>query len=208
MKVHVAVVAAALVTVSSCGIEYSPSDAPGGAAGAGGEGGSAGTGGSAPTPADRSCERASDCIVIPASCCGSCGVATASDRVAVRAGEESVHRAAACSAEEACPACAGEPDPNLFALCIDGQCEARDVRTSEASACVEDTDCVVIPRACCACGAGDAPGTLVAVRVGDSEFAESLCTEDVGCPECGWDPPSGVSAVCVAERCSVVDERR
>src|SRR5690606_12132149 len=36
---------------------------------------------------DRSCQSNSDCLLVSASCCGNCGVPSASDMTAVRVGE-------------------------------------------------------------------------------------------------------------------------
>jgi hypothetical protein len=129
--------------------------------------------------------------------------------VAVRVGQEARHQEEVCGAEPPmCPACAAQADPNLFATCERGTCVANDLRQHEASACVEDDQCIVRPVACCPCGASSEPWELVAMNSESSAFIDFVC-KDAGavCAECAWVPPEGVSAACVRGQCLVEDER-
>ncbi len=69
------------------------------------------------------CNADSDCIIVPRSCCGSCGAATKSDQTAVSKSEASNYRGSVCQST-ACPACAMMQDPNLKARCTSGMCES------------------------------------------------------------------------------------
>ncbi|MEZ4328553.1 MAG: hypothetical protein R3B40_25240, partial [Polyangiales bacterium] len=65
-----------------------------------GDGGARDTGGGGGT-----CAVAADCTLLPASCCGACGAATASDMVAVRNEDVEANRARACAGGVGCPEC-------------------------------------------------------------------------------------------------------
>lgn len=158
------------------------------------------------SPADTSCTATIQCTLASATCCGTCSTPTLADVVAVRADEKEDYLASLCGTEPVtCPACEGPPNPNLFAECVQGTCTARDLTQHEDAACVTAGDCVVIPAACCACGAGTGNFEIVAANTSAQNFKEAMCAEasTVLCGECEWVPPEGVTATCDAGFCAL-----
>lgn len=160
---------------------------------------------------DRSCESTLECMLVSASCCGNCGSPSASDMTAVRAGQQDAHFEDVCGNEPfACPACSEARDPNLYARCVAGTCQAVDLTTHADSRCSGSEECIVIPAACCPCGAGTGAGEIVAINSSRSQnFREAQCaylneSDLVACPECEWVAPDNIFAECVSGRCTLV----
>lgn len=173
--------------------------------GSGGDssGGSSGVGGST---ADTSCTETIQCTLASATCCGTCATPTLSDVVPVRADEKDEYLSSLCGNDPIeCPACEGPPNPNLFAECVQGECTARDLTQHEDAACTTPEDCVVIPAACCPCGAGTGNFEIVAANTSAQTFKEAQCAEasTVLCAECDWIPPDNVTATCEAGYCAL-----
>jgi hypothetical protein len=135
------------------------------------------------------------------------------DVTSIHIGAQEAHMNEVCGGEPGpCPLCAQSPNPHLFALCDDGQCEARDLRTHGFSACSTAEDCVLIPAVCCECGAGASPWEIVAINPGEaSEYRDWLCSsgstgsdEPIGCDGCLWSPPDGVDVACTGGHCQAV----
>lgn len=158
---------------------------------------------------DRSCSMAGMCAIVPASCCGSCGVATKTDQIAIPRDKSGEYRTRACTSDAGaigCPACAGFPDPELQAFCISGGCAPIFVPTDPISACTKDDDCVLVTGQCC--GGCDSERSLVAIAKGkESEFMSQICDPRIDCAPCP--PPEPIKSKthcdpatkhCVADR--------
>lgn len=132
----------------------------------------------------RSCGRPSDCVVVPESCCGTCGAATPEDVTAVNGDAASEHRASACAGVAGCDLCFMTTDPHLTATCsaATAQCEPVDLGSAEWAGCASDAECVLRLPDCCACGPGGEPIALRLDRL--DELAGALCDPDSGCLGC------------------------
>lgn len=207
---------------SGCGgeaLDDSGGNASGGASAsggssAGGTGASSSTGGS--TSDDlRSCATTSECSLVSATCCGVCGEPEVGDVTSVKVGFQEEHLDSVCGGEPAvCPLCAQGTNPHLFAQCDSGKCEPKDLRKHEFSACNTAEDCILLPNACCECGAGTSPWEIVAINPSQaSEYRDWLCSsgstgseEPAGCDGCLWSPPEGVDLACTEGHCQAVFE--
>jgi len=170
--------------------------------GAGGDGGGEDAGG---TSGLDLCETPDDCVVVPASCCGTCGEPTRGDAVALNRASASTYRDMACGDDFACPACAGMPDPTLLATCEANRCVVVDLQAHVSTECGSDADCRVRTADCCECGGATDPASMVAIAIDDAAAFEALvCGGDFGCPECAPAYPASYSAVCDAGRCRFV----
>jgi hypothetical protein len=177
------------------------------AAACGDDGGDAADGGQ---PDLFSCERSSECIVVPESCCGTCGAPTRGDALAINAAAAPEHTRRVCEDDVGCPACA--PlfiDPTLVATCRAGSCELVDLRLHAASECAQDDDCKVRTPDCCECGGDTDPGRLVGVATSaEREYADLVCDPERACPECAPIYPSEVTVECTsAGHCETQDAR-
>jgi len=148
------------------------------------------------------CSVPTDCVVVPASCCGSCGAASRGDAVAVNTARTSAHRASACGDDADCPACFAEPDPTLVATCEAGRCAVVDLQAHPSTECAAATDCRVRAVECCECGATISPSTVVAIS-DPGAFEPLVCEPGMGCPECAPVYPDDLVAACEAGRCVV-----
>jgi len=167
-----------------------------------GDGGVSDGGGDGSLPADvTACTTGDDCVVIPSSCCGSCGAATPTDMVAVRKDKVSAARAARCTGV-GCPACFMEQSANLQARCVSGKCQAFDVRADAVSACSGPNDCKLRMAECCECG-----GTHVIAIASSKEaaYTSAVCPASPSCAKCAPTYPMFTVAVCDAKtsHCSV-----
>lgn len=175
-----------------------------------GDGDIAGDGdGDAPISTDRrSCATTSDCVLVTAGCCTPCFEPTASDFIAIHEDFVVAHRQDACQPDEGCPDCVGQPNPRIFTVCENNRCEVADLAAHPATACSTDDECVLLPDACCECGAGTGPDQIVAINASMSaEFRASQCAGlgDVSCPECEWSPPENFVPICAQGNCSYAD---
>jgi hypothetical protein len=150
----------------------------------------------------RHCTDASECELVPRSCCGHCGVPAPGDVRAVPAGSD--RRPSRCTGS-ACPRCHAEPDPRLVATCTRaGECAVLDLTRSPLTACENDAQCVVVARDCCECGAQ----AWVAVRGSAADtYRERVCAADQACPDCLGQPVVG-TAVCREHHCDIAVGRR
>lgn len=149
------------------------------------------------------CAVPSECLVVPASCCGSCGAATRGDAVAVSRSRADAYRASVCGDDFGCPACFMEPDPTLVATCQAGRCVVVDLQLHAATECAGPTDCRVRASECCECGASITPSTVVAVSNG-AAYEALVCDPGTGCPECAPVYPDDYGAFCDEGRCVMV----
>ena len=181
-----------LFTALSCG-----GDSTGDGGGQAGSGGSAGGGGDL-----RSCAKTSECVVIPESCCGSCGAATRDDIIAINSARSADYGKQVCGEQVGCPACYMEQDANLVATCRAGRCEVVDLLEESFTECSAASDCRLRTHDCCECGGGVDAGQIIAIRTdGESGLVEIICDPQQACPECAPTPPVGFVAECSSGRC-------
>ena len=146
------------------------------------------------------CAMPTDCIVVPASCCGSCGAATRGDSVAVSRARSGEYRTSVCGDELGCPRCFMEQDPTLVATCEAGRCVVVDLQLHGATECADASECHVRAVECCECGATISPSTVIAIS--DPAAYEALvCDPGMGCAECAPIYPPEYEALCEAGRC-------
>jgi hypothetical protein len=161
-----------------------------------------------PTPNHYACEVPSDCVVVPESCCGTCGAPTRGDAVAIARDTVTAYECRACGSRGECPACA--PlfiDPTLVATCVDQRCTLIDLLEHEASACESDDDCRVRTPDCCPCGGDTDPGRLIGVS-SENAYASLVCDPAQACPECLPVYPGEVSVSCSSDdHCVARDSR-
>jgi hypothetical protein len=156
------------------------------------------------------CDVHADCIVVPKSCCGSCGAATPDDSIAVSVKGRDTYQRAACEGVGGCPACAVlVEDPRLLGVCVGKRCEVIRLHDHPTTRCADDTDCEIRTRDCCPCGGETRPGRLIALRKDAmSAYADLACEPDQGCPECAPIYPPEVTARCGASaHCEAIDTR-
>jgi hypothetical protein len=134
----------------------------------------------------RACESPGMCALVPASCCGRCGVATSTDQIALPRESVAKYREQACMSDGGsigCPECAGERDPELQAFCRGGSCVPVFVPTDSVAECASDADCIAVHGICC--GSCDSERTLVAINKSKvSEFNSQICDPRVDCTSC------------------------
>ncbi|MBX3276203.1 MAG: hypothetical protein KF729_38475 [Sandaracinaceae bacterium] len=160
-------------------------------------------GGDAGAAGYDACRVPSECVVVPASCCGACGAARRGDAVAVSVARADAYRAVACGGDPTCPACFSPPDPTLVATCEADRCVVVDLSRHPASECAASSDCRVRASACCECGATISESTVVAVS-NEAAYAALVCDPGTACPECAPVYPAEYGAVCDAGRCAMV----
>ena len=160
-----------------------------------------GDGGRRDSAGGGACTAASDCTLLPESCCGSCGAATGTDMVAVANEDVEANRTRACRDTVGCSLCFMEQDPFLLAVCSAGECEARDLRVDTLTVCTGSDECVLASRECCACGVlGRAE--VVAFNPDRGSYAELVCNPAADCAPCV--PVFGdLQAECVSGHCAV-----
>lgn len=174
-----------------------------------GASGGASSGGASSAVDWTSCDKTAQCTLIPSGCCESCGDAPLSSYRAIHLAYRDAAREQACAGNEACPACVATFNPSYFAVCESGHCTARDLTTSEASACETDGDCSLAPPKCCQnIGPNDPPPHAVAINTSQSQdYYQSLCAGvEASGPPCEWMEPPGLEAKCDQGRCAVVGE--
>lgn len=174
------------------------------------DGGSAGDGDGDVSPGSRTCRDTSDCLLVSTTCCGTCGTPTLASLTSINVNERAEYVENLCRDQPGCPDCLAVNNPNLYAVCNEGTCEAVDLRSHADSACSTPDDCVLLPDACCECGASTDPDQMVSIhRDRASDFITSQCThvglgEPVGCDDCLWTPPRSYDAGCDSGHCTVI----
>ncbi len=192
-------------TSGAAGSGGSSGAAVGGSSGAGGKGGAGGssaggTGGKGGT-SGASCKANSECVVVAASCCGTCGAATRDDILAIRADDIASHSAKACAGVAGCDDCYMVQDPNLVATCSGGACHVVDLLLKDETACTTDDECMLRTNDCCACGGDSTETGLVAVS---GDITPFVCDPSQPCALCEPLPPENATAECSGGRCRVV----
>ena len=151
------------------------------------------------------CDERSDCALVSRECCGTCEAASLDDFDAINVWFRRERDEHVCGGSEpSCPLCGALPNPWLIATCDASTCVGVDLHTQPFNTCETDDDCRLRSRACCECGATMEIENIVAVpAAAEAAVAEVLCDEDAQCPECDWDYPPELSAVCRAGRCDL-----
>lgn len=163
-------IAATLVGLVDCG---------GSTAGDGNTGGSGGV-----SPELTSCSVNSDCLISPASCCGSCGAATRGDAIALNKNQVTHYSEQVCEGG-GCPACYSPQDPMLIATCDAGQCKVVDLLQHPATACQTAADCRLRTNTCCECTGPIDYDQLLSIAIGgDAELAKLICDPVTPCDDC------------------------
>ncbi len=151
------------------------------------------------------CEQPSDCVVVPQSCCGSCGAATREDSRAVNVTVAATWRRSNCQ-DQGCPTCYRPRDPTLVATCESGSCGVVDLHLHPALSCAADDDCRLRTSSCCECTGDATVEGLIAVSE-ENRYAALVCDRGQACPECAPVYPSEPRAVCRGDHCEVEDPR-
>ena len=153
------------------------------------------------------CQKPGECLVAPASCCGSCGAPTPADKDGVNKTKIGEHQAAVCPPDGGCPACFMETSKDLLGVCRTGSCSAIEISKDTISACATDADCVLrTPGDCCNCGGATEKSAYVAVSTaGMTEYLANACADQSGVCGCPAPPPPKFKAQCGATKhCEVV----
>jgi len=204
---HVVNALAMLSLLGACGGKVTV-DAASGAGGATAGSTSVATGSSTATGGGmfNACSQPGSCTLVAKTCCGVCGAPMLSDVVGVGIGQESGYRESVCSPNPApCPACAEQPNWNLFSVCdvAASTCVAVDVAASPYSECAAASDCTLRRGlACCTCSF--AGGDWVAVakeKLG--ALSAAVCAPDQACDACEPAPPPELVPACVNGHCLV-----
>lgn len=141
------------------------------------------------------CGAPDSCVVVPRSCCGSCGAATPADMIGLESSRASAYRTSVCSGT-GCPACFQQQDPFLQGFCADGRCTAVDLHVDPMTACASDGDCQLRYAGCCEpCGA-PLGGLLALNPTQIATYRGKLCPVAPACPKCLVRYPDAAKAVC------------
>lgn len=151
------------------------------------------------------CDGPGQCVLVPSSCCGSCGTQSLESMTAVHADHTAAYFESLCPDDVACPACAALPNPNLFAYCESGHCVAADAKTHAVSACTADADCRLRLGADCCEPCDGSADQIIAVSL-DNDLKGLVCTPNEGCPKCAVQYPPNAAAWCTGGHCAVVLE--
>ncbi len=175
-----------------------------GQAGQGQAGHAQGGQGQAGAPSWAACQQPGECVVSPASCCGSCGAPTPGDMDGVNKSKLGDHSSDVCPGVQGCPACFAETSQDLLGVCRASTCQAIEVSKDAISACDSDADCV-LRAGCCNCQGSPQKSAYAAVsKAGLAEYQANVCSSD---GDCGCPAPSApkFKAVCGATKhCEVV----
>jgi hypothetical protein len=154
-------------------------------------------------PARDACSFPSECGVTSAGCCGLCPDAALDTAVGVNLQRELLGGDPGC-VNVLCGECETVPVPNwtigyFVPTCTTGKCGVEDLRTTDATACDEDSDCFLrIGSACCELCAGDAY-----VALSSTAFLDTLCPADLACPPCAPNHSPDYAARCEDGHCTV-----
>lgn len=141
----------------------------------------------------------SECLVVPASCCGTCGAATRGDAIAIH-----VNQLAGKASCDGCPGCDMEQDPTLVATCDNGACTLVDLLEHESTACTDASECRVRSHDCGGCGVNIDSGAIIAVS---NDMLYELLVCDGGEMRCSFRPDNlPYEAHCEAEHCIAVQQ--
>lgn len=146
------------------------------------------------------CQASPDCVVVPESCCGSCGAATRSDAVAINSDQSDAYRAAVCDDGQGCPTCHQDRDPSLIATCDAGQCTVVDIYELSLTDCQTADDCKLRAQRCCECEADTGRSSLISIRAdAEAEYAALVCDPNKSCLFCAPIYPPETTAICTPD---------
>ena len=149
------------------------------------------------------CERTSQCVIRPASCCGNCGAASRDDIIALNQNELNLYATEVCEGM-GCAACYMPTDANLIAICEGGRCEVIDLFESPITACEATEQCRVRTNDCCECDGGTTEEDLIAINIEqEMHFSLLVCDPNSGCDDCAPQYPDSAQAFCEEGRCWV-----
>jgi len=151
-----------------------------------------------------SCNGPGQCVLRTPGCCGICSEPTLADVEPINQANDQAFYDATCGENDPiCPACAEQPNPNLFAYCRAEQCVEDDITLSEYNQCNEASECVLrAGLGCCECG-GFGVVALPASFV-EQQLLQLVCPPDWGCDDCVPELPDGAEPACIDNRCAVV----
>ena len=158
-----------------------------------------------PPPYWGGCDVSSDCTLAANTCCGVCGMPTASDVDGVNASRLDQHYDEVCPIPQPCPDCPSALNPELVATCESGVCAVLDIHTADLSACTSADECVVRVPDCCECGADTSSYRLIAMRADRvGAYTARVCDPGTGCLACEPIYPAEATAICGTDgRCQV-----
>jgi hypothetical protein len=179
-----------------------------GSGGAAGTGAATGTGGaSGLAPEWLACSDTSECVLREASCCPDCGLQDASRTLAFhRDYGDYVTRTVCGPIPPPCPPISCEPAPvYIIPLCIEGRCQAIDIRQDKLTSCSTDTQCRLRWGTTCCEPCGTPPVQLLVAVNSQVSYDQTVCGMGTGCPECVTAPyPTAAKALCGADNhCTV-----
>ncbi|MCS6799920.1 MAG: hypothetical protein NZ898_15635 [Myxococcota bacterium] len=128
------------------------------------------------------CSGPSECVLLPRTCCGRCGLPTPGDMIALHRSQADAYQREVCDGV-ACPECAGTPDPYLIATCREGRCVALDLRDEPITSCSRHDECVVATNRCCGCP-NEHSNNVLAYNPSRGSLHAFLCDGDVACRPC------------------------
>ena len=158
-----------------------------------------------PSAADRGCAVNDDCTLVQKTCCLGCGLRTADYFWAIRSDRTTAYGASltdACTAAGlmGCVTCGGTQDPASLAACVDGVCEAVNIRSrDDITGCTSHDECTVRAAGCCQCEGPD----LVAVA-DETAYTALTCDGATTCPACPSTNFGSARGVCNGGTCEVV----
>ncbi len=154
-------------------------------------------------PSFGACSAAGTCVLVPHLCCAVCGQPQLPDVDAVAASSVAADSQSKCGANSACPKCATQVAPNLFAYCDlnAGTCQKADVAGTAYSQCTVAEDCQLRNGlGCCTCTGQDSWVGIAKATASDLE--KVLCEQGQACAECAAVPPPGLVAQCDQGHCA------
>jgi hypothetical protein len=164
----------------------------------------------APSPEWFECTDTSQCRVRMPTCCAGCPPEELSDAVAFNGTHGAAFNDWLCQSQgvdpNGCPVllCANVEDTNVLPLCIEGRCQAIDIRQSILTSCRTDADCRLRwETVCCeSCYAFREELHAVSLLV---SYESYICGSVRACYDCPIQPyPADAKAVCDAnQRCQV-----
>jgi len=208
-KSFVAALGGVFLMASSCG-GNTTAQGPGGAGG-GGSGGSGavggagalgGTGGSSGGLPEKyfACADTSECVVRMATCCELCGPGSASEAIAHNRQYADPVSAELCKNQtDPCPVadCVIRPS-YVLPFCIEGRCQAIDIREDLMTSCGTDEQCRLRWDARCCEACGGISELLIAVN-SQVNYEATVCGRERVCPKCAISEyPPDAKAVCNA----------
>jgi hypothetical protein len=151
------------------------------------------------------CDYPTDCKLVPARCCGTCGQADLTNTTAVNARQAAAFSEAMSCHLVDCVGCMPSPNAWLGATCRNGRCVAFDARQTELTECDDRSDCSFRAGLGC-CENCTAPREGFIAVNSEADVDSWVCGNPlVGCAGCTPIVPPNLSVICSNERCAVLD---